>query len=208
MNWNFDYLPKSITNEHSSIDPQVIDNIKKIVPEDATWIVQEKIQGVSVAVSYSSEDGFHFCVRPEGYKNLSYTFHLAEEATFKIKEKIKKLFKRSGAGEEIVIHGKIVPSKDDFEDFYAFALFVDGKLKNVPDCIGLFNKCDLFFAQMLLIAPLDECLKFSLDKESEITNWQEAPEEQKRQMHGIIIQPETPVYDEGGKRIVLKRERA
>ena len=89
MNWNFDYLPKSITNEHSSIDPQVIENIKKIVPEDATWIVQEKIQGVSVAVSYSSEDGFHFCVRPEGYENLSYTFHLAEEAAFKIKEKIK-----------------------------------------------------------------------------------------------------------------------
>jgi len=208
MNWDLNFSPKIITETSTQERLQVLENIRKNVPEDMTWIIQEKIQGIGVSISYSLEDSFHFCVRPEKYKNLSYTFHLADEVAFKIKEKIKKLYRKSGAKKEILVHGKIVPSEDELDDFYAFGLLVDGEFLDVQEYVGLFKKCDLLFAHMLLIGPLEDCLEFSLDIDSQLTNWQEAPPDQKNPIHGIIIQPDKPIYDEDGEKIVLKRQRS
>jgi hypothetical protein len=125
MNWNFECSPKNIALEDGSLDTNLIKEITKVVPDHATWVVQEKIEGIGLGISYNSEEEIRFCVRPKEYKNLSETFHLAEKAVIKIEDKIKKLFEHSGATKRMVVYGKIVASSDCDDNFYAFALVVD-----------------------------------------------------------------------------------
>ena len=191
MNWNFECAPKNITLENGSLNLKLIENIKNIVPEHITWTVQEKIQGIGLGISYNKESELHFCIRPLEYKNLLYTFHLAEKAVIKIEEKIKKLFDSSEAANEIIVYGKIVPSVNCDDDFYAFALIIDEIVQDTHQYIGLLEDCKILFSQMLVTAPLDKCLDLSSEVGSEGCE--------------LILQPSSPMYNEDGWRIVLKK---
>lgn len=200
MNWNFECSPKNITLEDGSLDTNLIKEITKVVPDHATWVVQEKIEGIGLGISYSGEGEVRFCVRPKEYKNLSATFHLAEKAVIKIEDKIKKLFERSGATKRMVVYGKIVTSSDCDDNFYAFALVVDGVVQDVYKYVGLFEDCEILFSQMLMIAPLNKCLDI-LPEEGFVSVGGEGS------VGEVLIQPSSPLYGEAGWKIILKKQR-
>ena len=200
MNWNFECSPKNIALENGSLDANLIKEITKVVPDHATWVVQEKITGIGLGISYNNEDEIRFCVRPEEYKNLPATFHLAEKAVIKIEDKIKKLFDRSDAKKRMTIYGKIVSSPECDDNFYAFALVVDDVIQEVYKYVGLFDECDILFSQMLLIAPLNECLGTLPEKGFVSVCGEESIDE-------VLIQPNSPLYSEDGWKIILKKQR-
>jgi hypothetical protein len=200
MNWNFECSPKNVALEDGSLDANLIKEITKVVPDHATWVVQEKIEGIGLGISYNDEDEIRFCVRSKEYKDLPVTFHLAEKAVIKVEDKIKKLFGCSGAKKRMTIYGKIVSSSDCDDNFYAFALIIDDVVQEVYKYVGLFDDCEILFSQMLLIAPLDKCLDPLPEEGFVSVNNGESIDE-------VLIQPNSPLYSEDGWKIILKKQR-
>ncbi len=190
---------------------------------DDEWVVQETLHGANFAFYCDGEN--ILCAKHSGCIGDDENFFNYTKIADYHSEKIKELFRTSGASKEVVVCGGLfggvyssVESSQDSavqrgiqyhpsQQFLAFDLYIDGKLQGPEHTGRLFYVTGIPRVKALEYGTLKECLAYNNTFKSTIPSYYNLPPvDEDNYCEGVVIKPMFPAYLPTGERVIFKNK--
>jgi len=218
----------SIENTYQS---EFLDKIKTHGFWNETFIVQEKVHGANL--SFWTTDGIHFnTAKRTGEIDANDDFYNYKTVLNNIKSKLTLLWGLVKVDfpelEQLTIFGELfggnypsqLVSKNKLatpiqkgiyyspdNHFYAFDILINKvKYLSVDTINAYFEKLKLLHAKTIFKGTLDDCLKYSNDFDSTISDELGLPKTENNTIEGVVIKPIKSLFFNDGSKVILKNK--
>ena len=193
--------------------------------QNEIWIAQDKCDGAH----------FDFVISDEDFKMAKRTSFIGNDENFygslsvrqKYEENVKKIFehlKKIKGSTEVYVVGEIMggyyPGRKtegavrvnkkvaycDWNDFYAYDLYVNGEFLNMDETEDLLKQFGFLYARTLVKGTLQEVLNHSPVFIDPISGWLGLPPIEGNYSEGLVIKPLITRRFPSGERIILKNK--
>lgn len=226
---------KKYTEIENSFNKEYMEKVKREVPADTLFVVQEKVHGANTSFLY---DGTHLeFAKRTAVLTDGENFYDQSELIPRYEGRIKALWAdvkivHPKAAQMLVygeMFGGVYPHPDVKVDkkltiiqkgvfytpkheFYGFdiAVYTENGRQYLPvgETNAFFEKNGIFYARTLFKGTLSECLDYPNEFQSHISEWLGLPQIDDNICEGVVIRPEVPTYLSNGDRVLIKNKNA
>lgn len=194
------------------------------------FCVTEKVHGSNLSI-VKTEDSYKLAKR-SGFVEDNEKFYNAREVISTLESNLDNLFNflKEGSPDvtQITIYGEIFggaynhPDVERVKDaikvqkgvmyspdnhFLAFGLRINDKYQSKSEMYNLFTRFEIPFLPILMIGPLEDCLKYSNLFQTRVPEMYGLPEIEDNVCEGVVIEPyEHAIILPTGSRLVLKNK--
>ena len=191
------------------------------IPQDATYIVQEKIHGANFSIMVDGDKNVSFASRNKAldptenfYGYLAIADELAQKARSVDLEGPYTVFGELFGGNyphpDVEKQNIKSIQKGVFYspgiNFCAFDVYRFGNYLEVREANMLLARAGMLFSPTLLEGSLKQCLEFKNEYQTTIPDLLSLPPIENNLCEGNIIRPQTTLYTKKGNRVILKNK--
>lgn len=228
---------KKYSSVENTFDDEYMEKVRREVPQDTVFVVQEKVHGSNVSFVCALPDGeMHFGKRTSFVEEDEHFFNWKEfvpkyenrirKVCSLVKEYVPEAVSCNIFGE---MFGGSYPHPDvkrcpglpsiqkgvfycPSHEFYGFDIFcvTPSSAYYLPvDTVGkIFSLAGILYAETLFEGGLDDCLHYSNAFPSTIPSKLGLPPLEDNICEGIVIRPKVPINLSSGARVIIKSKNA
>lgn len=226
---------KKYTEIENSFNKEYMERVKREVPADMQYVVQEKVHGANTSFLYDGEL-LEFAKRTAVLTDGE-NFYDQTELILRYESRVKSLWSDVKLSHPTIVQmqvygemfGGVYPHPDvkvekkltviqkgvfytPKHEFYGFDIAIitdEGRLYlPVDETNMLFEKNDIFYARSLFKGTLAECVEYPNEFQSCISEWLGLPQIDDNICEGVVIRPVVPIYLSNGCRVLIKNKNA
>jgi len=226
---------KKYNSIENTFDKEFMEKIRTESPDNLHFVVQEKVHGANF--SFITDGEKVYAGKRTGLIEVDEKFYDYEKLLERYREKVLSLFSaikhKYSDTVTVTVYGEIFggnyPHHDVKNDskiiciqkgvyycptheFYAYDLYMSGSESghylSVDESNLFFEQEKFFYAKTLFRGTLDDCLQYSNEFPSLISNWLGLPAIDDNVCEGVVIRPEEVVYLRNGSRLMLKNKNS
>lgn len=196
-----------------------IDKIQSMMIQDK-WVVTEKVHGANFSFWMIEDDDGSVnikCAKRSGWIEEDEKFFNYRPVLEKYRDNLEGLYKHLNTlfgYKEVVVYGELFGGNiqsgmcyPEDQDFIAFDLKCDGVARTKTPSFYILNGFNISTAPIIgVFDTLEEALEVNESFDSLLMREVFTGDDKHKEAEGIVIEPNTPVYEPNGSRIYLKKK--
>lgn len=196
-----------------------IDKIQSMMIKDK-WVVTEKVHGANFSFWMTKDNDGSVnikCAKRSGWIEEDEKFFNYRPVLEKYRDSLEKLYKHLDTVygyQEVVVYGELFGGNiqsgmccPEDQDFIAFDLKCDGVARTKTVSFNILNGFNIPTTPVIgVFDTLEEALEVNESFDSLLMREGFNGDDKHKEAEGIVIEPNTPVYEPNGSRIYLKKK--